>query len=205
MRVGKSVQKAIDEWSAGDLESAVLHACNAVDGTGKKVYSELGSTARFTRLLRDNYDIFGPMGAPGVDLVATRFPVSVRTAKAPGGKPDIADVIYGIHRCSHGHGEELPSGFEIFPDAAGPCGITRMSFERGKARLSDRIIFGLLAVTVLSPVNKHERVTDGYYFTFGRSATLMINEWWGRAADFPAVAALEPVPLVKLNFDNWMQ
>jgi hypothetical protein len=204
MKIGKSVQKAIDEWQAGDPESAILHACNAVDGTGKKAYPELASTARFTRLIRDNYGIFGPMGAPGVDLVATRFPVFVKSPKAPGGKPDIADVVYAIHRCSHGHGEELPAGFELISDVAGPAGVTRMSFVKGKARLSDRVIFGLLAVVVLSPANSNERVPEGYYLTFGSSATLMINEWWGRAVDFPAIAALEPMPLVNLDFGDWV-
>lgn len=139
MNVGNSVRKAIDDWEHGELESAMLHACNAVDGTAKKRYPMLGSNERFTRLLRENYAILGSMGAPGMDLVETRFPVTVQRPKAPGGKPDIADVIYGIHRCTHGHGDELPDGFGLIQDAAGPKRITRMNVERGKVGLSDRI------------------------------------------------------------------
>jgi hypothetical protein len=30
----------------------------------------------------------------------------------------------------------------------------------------------------------------------------MINEWWGRAKDFPAIAAQEPMPQVKLDFGD---
>src|SRR3954470_12069298 len=104
MKVGKSVKKSIDEWSHGDAESAMLHACNAVDGTAKKVHSTLGNRARFTRLLRENYSILGPLGAPGIDLVRTRFPVSVRGPSADVASLDLADVIYLIHRCTHGHG-----------------------------------------------------------------------------------------------------
>lgn len=59
MNVGNSVRKAIDDWEQGELESAMLHACNAVDGTAKKLYATLRSNARFTRLLRENYGIFG--------------------------------------------------------------------------------------------------------------------------------------------------
>lgn len=33
----------------------------------------------------------------------------------------------------------------------------------------------------------------------------MINEWWGRAADFPAIAAKEPMPSVTLDFGDWMK
>ena len=106
MNIGKSVKKSIDEWKARDFESAMLHACNAIDGTAKKSYPSVqSSNERFTRLLRDNYEILGPMSMPRIDLHTTRFPVRVKNPKALGGYPDIADVIYGIHRCSHGHGE----------------------------------------------------------------------------------------------------
>ena len=101
MKVGESVRHAMDEWERSNLEAAMLHACNAVDGTAKKVLPALGSNRRFTRLLRDNYAILGPMGVPGINLAETRFPVDVPHPTTPDGKPDIADVIYGIHSCSH--------------------------------------------------------------------------------------------------------
>ena len=203
MKVGESVRKAIEDWERGDHESAMLHACNAIDGTAKKIHPNLGSNARFTRLLRENYEILGPMGAPGIDLVNTRFPVKLNRPKAPGGDPDIADIIYGIHRCAHGHGDELPDGFELLLDAAGPERITRMKIRQGQVQLSDRIIFGLLAVTVFSPVNKDQFVPDGYFLTFGKDAKMMINEWWGRASDFPNIAAQDPVPQVKLDLKKF--
>jgi hypothetical protein len=33
---------------------------------------------------------------------------------------------------------------------------------------------------------------------------LVINEWWGRAIDFPAIAAQDPTPQAKLDFGDWM-
>jgi hypothetical protein len=83
MNVGNSVRKAIDDWELRELEAAMLHACNTVDGTAKKLYPTLGSNKRFTRLLRENYGILGPMGMPGIDLAETRFPVSVPRPTAP--------------------------------------------------------------------------------------------------------------------------
>lgn len=205
MNVGGSVRKSIDDWEAGELDSAMMHACNAVDGTANKLYPTLRNNVRFTQFLRDNYSILGPMGAPGVNLIETRFPVSVNHPKAPGGKPDLADVIYGIHRCSHSHGDELPDGFELIPDAGGPARLTRIKIGRGTIRLSDRIIFGLIAVAVLSPANIDQSVPDGYYLTFGADSKLIINEWWGRVTDFPAIVASDPMPLVTLDFAEWIQ
>src|SRR5262245_17574043 len=59
MNVGDSVRKAIDDWMANELNASMLHACNAIDGTAKKQYPGLGSNARFTRVLRENYSILG--------------------------------------------------------------------------------------------------------------------------------------------------
>lgn len=204
MNVGNSVRKAIEDMESGDHESAMLHACNAIDGTAKKLYPKMGSNARFTKLLRDCYSILGPMGMPGIDIVETRFPIAVDRPKAPGGKPDLADVIYGVHRCTHNHGDELPGGFTLIPDAAGPARLTQIEVTKGAIRLSDRIIFGLIAVAMVSPVNVDQTVPDGYYLTFGDSEKMLINEWWGREADFLAVVEKDPIPLVKLDFGDWM-
>jgi hypothetical protein len=206
MNVANSVRKAIDDWEQGELDSAMLHACNAVDGTASKLFPTLGNKVRFTRCLRGNFEILGPMGAPGIDLVQTRFPVSVSGPTAPDGMPDIADVLYGIHRCRHAHGEELPDGFALIQDAASSTRHTRMEVAQGKVRLSDRMIFGLLGVAVLSPANhgQTDPKLDGYYLTFGDAAKLVINEWWGRANEFPAIAAEHSAPLVKFDFGNWM-
>ena len=204
MNVGRSVTKAIDEMTLRDSESAMLHACNAVDGTAAKLYPKLGNKARFTQLLRDNYFIFGPMGMPGINVAETRFPIKVQGPKAQGGQPDIADVIYSVHRCTHGHGDELPDGFELIDDAAGPPNFTRFEIEKGRIRLSDRTVFGLIAVAVLSPVNQDQHTPDSYYLTFGDVAKMTINEWWGRANDFPAISSLVELPSVKMDFGEWM-
>jgi len=206
MKIGKLIRKAIDEWQNEDYETAMLFACIAVDGTAAKASpNKSQNKKRFTDFLRANYSIFGPMGAPGIDLINTRFPVPVRAPTASGNTPDIADVIYSIHRCTHAHGDELTEGFELWPDARGSSPCTTILIEKGKIRLSDRVIFGLCAVAVFSPHNKDQSVPDGYFLTFGKSAKLVINEWWGRSVDFHAIAALEPMPLVKLDFADWMK
>ncbi len=202
MKVGDSVRKSILDWQQHEVEASMLHACNAVDGTAKKAYPSLGNKARFTKLLRESYGILGPMGVPGINLVETRFPIRVTHPTAQGGRPDIADVIYAIHRCTHGHGDELPDGFALLSDAGGPPRQTRILMRPGSVSLSDRVIFGLLAVAVLSPCNVDQRVPDSFFLTFGATVKMVINEWWGRAADFAAVAATDPVPSVALQFPD---
>lgn len=200
--VGKSVQKAIDEYALGDSEIAILHACNALDGTARKIYPNLGSNARFTKLLRENYEIFGPMGQPGIDLINTRWPVRVSRPQTQDKKPDIADIIYSIHRCSHGHGDELPEGFTLLADAHRNDGETYLEASRGKLQLSDRIIFGILAVAICADVNRGQTVPEGYVLTW-RNNILPINQWWGEAEAFKAMTREFHIPLLTLDFSYW--
>lgn len=199
MRVGKSVRKAIDEMQSGDTEAAMLHACNAVDGTARKAYPTLLSKERFIRLLRENYSILGPMGAPGLDLASVRFPVSAPGFRTADGLADIAEIIYAIHRCAHGHGDELPQGFELMSDANGPPRRTQMIFGDGRVHLSDRIVYGLLAVAVLSPLNIGEQIAQTYFLSYGGKEIMVIRDWWGRAADFPSIVSTDPVPKLQIK------
>jgi len=72
--VGSSVKKAIDDWEQGDLESSMLHACNAVDGTaGKASPVEASGNKRFTDLLRENYGLESAEGlATWLDITSDR-------------------------------------------------------------------------------------------------------------------------------------
>jgi hypothetical protein len=212
MEVGKSISKAIAEGISGDLESAMLHACNAVDGTAKKVYPALGVGARFTTLLREGYaSILEPM-MPGINLERTVFPIRMRGG-GPGGLPDVADILYVVHRCHHGHGEPLPVGYELIPDTTTEPPRTTMNMKLNPAgdwvlRLSDRSIYGMLAVALLSPANVSQ-VLDGVRLTYssvsGDVRLWLDNGWWGRADDFAAITAMDRKRISKtLNFTNVM-
>lgn len=201
MKIGDSVRLSITDWQRGEPESAMMHACNAVDGTASKLFPRHGSKERFISFLRENYWILGPTGAQGVNLEETRFPVKISRRNGNDEKPDIAEVIYCIHRCAHGHGDELLEGFSLMADADKQFNTT-MIIERGKVHLSDRVIFGLLFAAVLSPVNKDQQIPDYFFLSLG-ATKLPIHEWWGRAADFPAIVALYPSPSVKLDFGQW--
>lgn len=207
MKIADSIRLAISDMERNEVEAAMLHACNAIDGTAAKIFNNLGSNARFTKLLRENYDVFGPMAAPGINLADTRFPISLPYAKASGGNPDIADIIYGVHRCAQGHGEELPVEYYLMPDFYGKTSITQIEVAKNKVHLSDRTIWGLVAVAVLIPNNKDLAVPslDGYYITVGNSPKLFINEWWGRKTDFLEIVQSMSLPNITLDFSNMMK
>lgn len=214
MEVGRSVRKAVADRLTGDMESAMLHACNAVDGTAKKVYPNLGVGGRFKKLLRENYSgILEPM-VPGINLEETVFPVSIRSASGPGGRPDIADILYVVHRCNHGHGDALPAGYELIPDATTEPARTSMEIKIAPhgdwvVRLSDRSIYGMAAVALLSPANVGQVLQGGLHLTWasmsGETSVRLDNGWWGRADDFAAITAMDHERArVTLDFSNVM-
>jgi hypothetical protein len=203
--IGYSVRKSIDDFGLGDLDGAMMHACNAFDGTSRKLHPEMQKHhRRFTQTLRDHYHIFGPMALPNINLEETFWPAKVSDRQKATDRPDIADLVYGIHRCTHGHGDELPEGFELIPDASNQVNTTSIIASAGKIRLSDRTIFGLLAIAVLCPLNSGLRVPDGYHLTFA-GEVLMINDWWGRATDFKKLAEKQNVISVKLDLETWFK
>ena len=200
IKISHSIRKAIDELCQNkDYESAMMHACNAVDGTASKLYPHAGSNSRFTTFIRENYDILGPMILPDIDLTKVRWPIEVNNPKAPGGQPDFADMIYGVHRCCHAHGSELPSGFEIIPLPTKPDVISEIGIRKGAIALSENTIWGLLAIVMFAPVNKdlHDPLLDTYYLTLG-GKPYYINDWWGRKNEMP----IPPEPRVVLDFSQ---
>ncbi|MGV9614950.1 hypothetical protein [Nocardia xishanensis] len=202
MKVGDSIRLAIDDFGRGEIEAAMLHACNAVDGTAKKVYPTRRVGDRFTALIRDNDEIFGPMALRGVNTAETRWPVRIKSTLGRNVWPDTADLIYVQHRCAHGHGDELPGDIALWADHIGIA--SQLHVEQGKVRLPWNTIFALIAVAVVEPVNIDQRVADGQYLDWGDPKIhFEINDWWGRKDDFRAKLATQPGPLITMNWAKW--
>jgi len=201
--VGYSVNKSLHEFDQGDLISAMIHACNAVDGTSKKSFPEMHKHGkRFTRLLRESYAILGPFGIPGIDLVNTRWPVDVGS-HVPDKLPDAADVIYGIHRCIHNHGEDMPDGFELVRCANGASIDATTVISKGRVRLPDNIIFGLLAVAITSPKNSSQIADDSCYLTF-RDRRFAVNDLWGQRDELISILSEYKLPVLRIDFAHMM-
>lgn len=203
MKVGASVSYALWALDQGDSEHAALHACNAVDGTAKKRFPTKGVRDRFTRLMRDCYWMVEPMCAPGINLDTSRW--NVRAGNPPRPRVvDFADLVYLVHRCTHGHGDELPGGFELLPDVQGPDGVTHMvaKFDDETVQLSDRLIPALVSLSVLTPENDNQEATEGAWLSY-EGERLIVNDWWGAIEQFPTIiASYERMPRVTMNLTD---
>lgn len=180
MKIEKSVRKALEEFIKGDSECAMLFTCISIDGTARKIYPKWGSNKRFTQFIRNNYDILSELLLPGLDFENIRWSVEVDNPKAPGGV-DFADIIYGVHRCCHAHGECLQDGFELLPNYAQKNHKFTMEVKPGFVRFTDYIILALLAITVLEPVNKDlfNPLLNQYMLPI-KNEKHVVNEWWGK-------------------------
>lgn len=202
--IAESIRKSIQDFELGDVEFSMMHACNAIDGTSRKLFPEMRKAGlRFTRAIRENYDLLGPLGMPGVNLETSRWPISVVGARAEEPLPDTADLIYGIHRCTHGHGDDLPDGFQLIAEANSGSDKVTTIIKPGGVRLSDCTIFALLTIAVLSPVNAGLKVPGDFYLTF-RKQKYLINDWWGRKDEYLLSIPHLLMPSVHFNIpEHW--
>lgn len=206
MRVGHCVQLALETLEVARRhegerrkvygEAAMLHACNAVDGTASKRFgSKEPNAKRFTNIIREELLVFEHIGMPAIDLYRTRFPYKMKK-QSPDGRPDIADVLYYMHRCAHGHGDDVEEGFEL-QRCGGVAGNHSMRFTPDAVRLPESAILGLAAIAVLAPENADQRAWDASIPWVG--GTLLVNDWWGRKTDFLALAEQDGYNQYKLD------
>jgi hypothetical protein len=183
MRLSDQVTTAIDDAQAGKFDAALLHACIAIDATSKRLYpTERAVGKRYRACLRMYYWIIEPMIGAGLNLVETRF----ENAPLPNNpSPDLADVIYEVFRCSHAHGDEVPSSFLVIK-CLGGFG-SQWILTKGELHMPDRVVWALLAVAVFSHANKGEQTRGNYYLSLGADRFLL-TEWWGREDDFRPIA-----------------
>ena len=201
MAVGESVRQALEQWDRKVWDVAMLHACNALDGTSRKRYPALGVGTRFRTAIRDALDIFGVMAMPGVNLEQTRFPVAVRSDLLPERRPDIADVLFGMHRWLHGHSDQSSVQFEISPYVSANAAL-RIA-NNGTVQLPTSAVLGLLAVAVFAPENKGQVIPPSYQLTW-YDHVFFINGWWGWQDHFREMVGLDKARLVTLDFgDAW--
>ncbi|WP_075237637.1 hypothetical protein [Mycobacterium colombiense] len=200
MNVGNSVGHALGHWGKREWDAAMLHACNAVDATGKKRYPKFGVGRRFTVAVRDSVDLLGAMAFPNLDLAHMRFPVQVRS-NLPDRRPDIADVLYGVHRCSHGHGDDLPAGFELV-DYINNYTFRFQAGKDGTLRLPAAAVLGLLAIAVFAPENVGQHAPGTSWLSWSQHK-FPVNDSWGKQDQFRDLLKREAPPKRLLDWGHW--
>jgi hypothetical protein len=182
MRVSQHVVCAIDDIEGGKFDSALMHACIAIDATAKRIPgASNGVGNRYRECLRYYYWIIEPMIGTGINLVDTRFD----NIQLRGRTPDFADLIYEVFRCSHAHGDEVPPEFSVLP-TRGPYG-SEWLLGKDELHMPDRVVWALLAVVVFAQVNGGEKTTGAYYLSIAEQRFL-IRDWWGREDEFRTAA-----------------
>lgn len=183
MKISEHVIYAIDDAKADKFDAAMLHACIAIDGTARRLYPAMKQgKARYKKSLRAYYWLLEPMLGGGIHLVETRFS-NVQLEKNL--LPDLADIIYEIFRCNHAHADEVPVPFSVMPSSG--AFLSRWILADNELRMPDRVLWGLLAVTVFSRANAAEKTTGDYYLSLGEEK-FRIADWWGREDEFRPVA-----------------
>ncbi|MDR3448713.1 MAG: hypothetical protein P4M15_03010 [Alphaproteobacteria bacterium] len=179
MKLSQQVTYAIDDASVGKLDAALLHACITIDNTSKRCFpTEAKVGRRFVNCIRKYYWIIEPMLGGGVNLVDCRF-ANIKLNKISA--PDLAEFVYEVFRCSHAHGDEVPSVYSILPTAGSQ--LSNWSFGHGELHMPDRIVWALLAVAVFAKVNAHEKSEGDYYLSLGNDR-FPLCDWWGCETDF---------------------
>ena len=183
MKLSQQVIYAIDDAGVGKLDSALLHACIAIDATSKRCYpGDRKVGRRFMNCIRKYYWIIEPMLGAGVNLVDSRF-ANINLGKPS--PPDLAEFVYEVFRCAHAHGDEVPNVYSIMPTTGSE--LSHWYFGHGELHMPDRIVWALLALVVFADVNAHENSDGDYYLSLGNDR-FVLREWWGRESDFRPVA-----------------
>jgi hypothetical protein len=194
MKLAQHVICAIDDATQGKFDSALLHACIAIDATSKQLApQEKRVRVRYVKCLRDYYWLLEPMIGAGLNLVETKFS-NIKLKKTA--TPDLAEVIYEIFRCSHAHGDEVPPEFSVLPSQGNF--YSQWGLAKGELHMPDRVVWALLSVAVFSRVSAHEKSGGSYYLSLG-DEQFPIADWWGREDDFRPIAARYNQTRVKLN------
>lgn len=197
MTVADSIRQTLNHWDRKEWDTAMFHAGNALDGTAKKRYPQVGIATRFKSTIRDALDIYCVMASPGIDFDQSRFPIAVKS-DLPDKRPDIADVLYGIHRCGHGHADELPNGFELTPH--GPRSAGMHIWRDGKIQIPAAAVIGLISIAVFAPENKDEVIPVDYELSWFEHV-FRISAWWGWQDHFREIVRPTQAQVQKVTLD----
>ncbi|MFM9033221.1 MAG: hypothetical protein ACKOQ4_02860 [Mycobacterium sp.] len=195
MSVGEEVQSSLDHWSAQQWRNAMWHATAALDETAAKRHPSMDTAARFRRTVREDVDVFGAMAGAEIDFSTSRLPLPVHS-DLPDGRPDIADVLWAVHRYLHEDESVMAAGCQISPHAEG---VPLFDIHSGRLWLRASAALGLLAIAVFSPENKGEPIPGDYHLGW-QQHTFHVVGWWGWRDHFREIVRNAAVPQYELDF-----
>jgi hypothetical protein len=179
MDIGDHVRLATADFDHGELESALLHALQAVDGTGRKLRPGAQTRDRVVGTIDDYLWVIEPMISMGANLETTTFDM-VRLSKRPS---RFSEIVYEVFRARLAHGEPFPEGVGIEASIAAHHRSWRIA--DGEITFPDTIVWALLAAVVFARCNEGQKVGTEAWVSYTSPGglgdrTFVIDEWWGR-------------------------
>lgn len=181
MELSQHVLKAIKDCGQSDSDSALLHACLAIEATARNLYG-FGGRKAYKDCIRQYLWIVEAMMGYGLNLKETTW----GNAKVDDGYGGLVvvnsfeDIIYHIFRCNNAHAKPVTQNYELLPILD-----NKMHWQIGGGfiRMPENVLWALLAISVFSGKNSSIKTSGNYFLTLG-GETFVIKDWWGREDDF---------------------
>ena len=175
MSIGKQVADAIDKMIANDPEGALHALCSAIDATATKEYGKRGR-ASFKDFIGSNFGLItGVAFGPKILNMRLGF-VHPDLKPTPDGTHSIQDIFYVAVRCNLYHETALPPNITFVKDGL-------IQVNNGAIVLCERLIYGLMTVVVVAPVNHAEQSPNPNMICI-KDVPLPISKLWGKRAEF---------------------
>ena len=196
--IGKRIAETMDKMEARDAEGALFQICAPIESTAVREYGMSGGKT-YREFLHDNLGLITRVGL-GVPILN----YNIGKFTHPDIKPDaqgfcsVQQILYHAVRCGLYHEAKLPANLRF--EFGG-----RQFNDNGTLIVPAELIYGLIAVVILSPANVGEQIEDRYGFLIGESTPLRANKMWGKRTEFlwlldaliprpPAPPPSQPVP-----------
>lgn len=199
MRIADHIKNSLDAADHRQLDQALLSACIAVDGTAKKMYSDIPQVGvRYKRFLNEHLDVIELMFG-GINLQETVFPFSDFKGNIG---ITFADLIYEKFRCNLAHGNELPDGYGVSVQIAEGHQQFLINVEKQAMTLPQSAIYALGLAVVLAPVNADQKIGSNLYHYRDPINSFVIDRWWGKLDCARQIMDFAGQVRVKMDFRN---
>lgn len=173
LSVGTLVKEAADLNEAGRSSEAFLKACEALRETTVKICgSEDPRLPELRNVVDEHWELIRFMSFPGIDSPYLDIPIVIREISLnPRRQYTIKEIV--LHLVS----QTLRSG--AMPEGFGFTAAVHFEKKGQSLLIPVTLISGLLAFSVVHPVNESEEVPEKYWISIS-DFKMFISEFWGR-------------------------
>lgn len=171
--IGQLLEQSLNLADRKLLEQAFVPACQALNQTADKFYGDDQIIEpKFQKFIRENWRLISFMGIPPNAKVPDKLPFGVRRAVTSLSLPNLVEelTIYTVRQTLATNRMPLEFGFEK---------TATFDLEGEKLLFPNSLIYAIIGVIVLHPINKNESVADNYWINIW-DFKMFISELWGR-------------------------